>query len=295
MDNLFPAAIDDGKPDEGLPEGWTVRVNIRKDGRKDRRYTEPVHGYTFRSMKEVLRYVETGSLGSRSAKLKGSRHDKDAEDDLLAPARKLDFGTMNGNDEFFNVSSMASPITTILPGSHTGEGIGPSSKAADPEVEVLSDSVPNGFNNKSKKKKTGYQLTRRASKRKAGPPRKFQSTPNNSTLPKSTPRLSNRPKRKQQQAMPAEVIEGQLGSNKRKKANDVDKDDDDDVMAPSVKQCLDMVESLPGVDSDPEFDFTIVASRLFVKKIYRVMFVSLREDKRLKWLREYARAGVTAD
>ncbi|CAN1313093.1 hypothetical protein LINPERPRIM_LOCUS28842, partial [Linum perenne] len=69
--------------------------------------------------KEVLRYVETGSLGSRSAKLKGSRHDKDAEDDLLAPARKLDFGTMNGNDEFFNVSSMASPITTILPGSHT--------------------------------------------------------------------------------------------------------------------------------------------------------------------------------
>ncbi|CAN0902730.1 hypothetical protein LINGRAHAP2_LOCUS22154 [Linum grandiflorum] len=273
MENLVPA-IDDGKADEVLPEGWTVQVNIRKDGRKDRRYTEPIHGYTFRSMKEVNRYVESGLLGSRSTR---SPRDKDAAaNDLLASAKRLDFGTMNDEDESLKVSNNASPITTILPEIHAanGQGIGPSStKAAAPEVDIQT----NGFNK--------GRLPRRASRRNAGPPRKLNSTP--------TARQPY-PKRKQLSS-PAVVRGGESGGNRRKKGNDVDADEDCDELAPSVKQCLDMVESIPGVDDDLEFDLTIVASRLFVKKIYRVMFISLREDKRLKWLREYAREGVTAD
>ncbi|XVF50805.1 hypothetical protein PTKIN_Ptkin04bG0132800 [Pterospermum kingtungense] len=72
---------------EGLPPGWIKEVRITKRCnriRKDPFYTDPVSGYVFRSMKDALRYVETGELGRLAfkPKEKGS-NDEDLEEDNI--------------------------------------------------------------------------------------------------------------------------------------------------------------------------------------------------------------------
>ncbi|KAK8599494.1 hypothetical protein V6N13_077415 [Hibiscus sabdariffa] len=72
---------------EGLPPGWTKEVRITKSANRVRRdpfYTDPVSGYVFRSMKDALRYVETGELGKLAFKRKekGS-NDEDFEEDNI--------------------------------------------------------------------------------------------------------------------------------------------------------------------------------------------------------------------
>ncbi|KAG6716784.1 hypothetical protein I3842_04G065700 [Carya illinoinensis] len=54
-----------------LPPGWNVEVRLRKNGKRDKLYTDPVSGYVFRSMKDVSRYLETGKLGRLAFKPKG--------------------------------------------------------------------------------------------------------------------------------------------------------------------------------------------------------------------------------
>ncbi|XP_022764892.1 methyl-CpG-binding domain-containing protein 13-like isoform X2 [Durio zibethinus] len=72
---------------EGLPPGWTKEVRITKRAnrvRKDPFYTDPVSGYVFRSMKDALRYVETGELGRLAFKPKDKgSNDEDFEDDNI--------------------------------------------------------------------------------------------------------------------------------------------------------------------------------------------------------------------
>ncbi|XP_074319663.1 uncharacterized protein LOC141656611 [Silene latifolia] len=55
---------------EGLPEGWKVEIRVRKTGKKDRYYTDPEHGYIFRSIKDIDRYLLTGKLGRHVTKTK---------------------------------------------------------------------------------------------------------------------------------------------------------------------------------------------------------------------------------
>ncbi|XP_052211499.1 uncharacterized protein LOC127814199 isoform X8 [Diospyros lotus] len=60
------------KPEE-LPLGWIKEVKMEKKGngiRKDPYYTDPVTGYVFRSMKDALRYVETGDISRCAIKPK---------------------------------------------------------------------------------------------------------------------------------------------------------------------------------------------------------------------------------
>ncbi|XWS50545.1 hypothetical protein CRYUN_Cryun12cG0096000 [Craigia yunnanensis] len=76
---------------EGLPSGWTKEVRITKRAnrvRKDPFYTDPVSGYVFRSMKDALRYVETGELGRLAFKPKdkGSSDEDLEEDNICEPA-----------------------------------------------------------------------------------------------------------------------------------------------------------------------------------------------------------------
>ncbi|XVF53628.1 hypothetical protein PTKIN_Ptkin05aG0113900 [Pterospermum kingtungense] len=76
---------------EGLPPGWIKEVRITKRAnrvRKDPFYTDPVSGYVFRSMKDALRYVETGEPGRLASKPKnkGSNDEDLEEDNICDPA-----------------------------------------------------------------------------------------------------------------------------------------------------------------------------------------------------------------
>ncbi|XP_009595657.1 uncharacterized protein [Nicotiana tomentosiformis] len=56
---------------EGLPPGWIKEVRVRRKGhkiKKDPYYTDPVSGHTFRSMKEVSRFLETRESGRFESK-----------------------------------------------------------------------------------------------------------------------------------------------------------------------------------------------------------------------------------
>ncbi|CAO2838876.1 unnamed protein product [Amaranthus hypochondriacus] len=58
------------KAEDWLPEGWKVEIRIRKSGKKDRYYTDPVNGYIFRSLKDIDRYLLSGKLGKHVTKNK---------------------------------------------------------------------------------------------------------------------------------------------------------------------------------------------------------------------------------
>ncbi|KAJ8642832.1 hypothetical protein MRB53_004580 [Persea americana] len=62
------------KSPDGLPPGWTKEIKFRKkrgDGfRRDPYYTESATGYIFRSLRDVIRYLETGDVGIHVSKPK---------------------------------------------------------------------------------------------------------------------------------------------------------------------------------------------------------------------------------
>ncbi|KAJ4706059.1 Methyl-CpG-binding domain-containing 13-like protein [Melia azedarach] len=65
---------------EGLPAGWIKEIKVTKTGHKVRRdpyYIDPVSGYRFRSMRDAVRYLETGEIGRLAYKPK----DKDSHDE----------------------------------------------------------------------------------------------------------------------------------------------------------------------------------------------------------------------
>ncbi|KAL2920636.1 Methyl-CpG-binding domain-containing protein 5, partial [Bienertia sinuspersici] len=59
---------DQIKGEDWLPEGWKVEIRVRKSGKKDRYYTDPVNGYIFRSLKDIDRYLLSGKLGKHVTK-----------------------------------------------------------------------------------------------------------------------------------------------------------------------------------------------------------------------------------
>ncbi|KAJ8526897.1 hypothetical protein K7X08_029374 [Anisodus acutangulus] len=59
-----------------LPPGWKTEFRMRKTTRgikKDPFYTDPVHGYVFRSKKDVMRYLQTGDI--RSCAMRPTKRD----------------------------------------------------------------------------------------------------------------------------------------------------------------------------------------------------------------------------
>ncbi|XP_047316125.1 methyl-CpG-binding domain-containing protein 13-like [Impatiens glandulifera] len=72
-----------------LPEGWTVEVKVRKNGKKDKYYIDPLKGYIFQSRKDVLRYCENGELGKYVKSKDKDIADGEMEDDkVLIPVAK---------------------------------------------------------------------------------------------------------------------------------------------------------------------------------------------------------------
>ncbi|XP_015581605.1 uncharacterized protein LOC8258265 isoform X1 [Ricinus communis] len=82
--SLDKFVVEKSEP-EGLPLGWTKEIKVTKRGHKIRRdpyYTDPVSGYVFRSMKDALRYLETGEVGRLAFKPKDTGNDNvELEDD----------------------------------------------------------------------------------------------------------------------------------------------------------------------------------------------------------------------
>ncbi|XP_023541412.1 methyl-CpG-binding domain-containing protein 13 isoform X2 [Cucurbita pepo subsp. pepo] len=50
------------KSEEWLPPGWTVKVKVRKSGKKDKYYYEPSSQMRFNSRAEVFRYLKTAAI-----------------------------------------------------------------------------------------------------------------------------------------------------------------------------------------------------------------------------------------
>ncbi|KAL3524257.1 hypothetical protein ACH5RR_017091 [Cinchona calisaya] len=168
-----------------LPAGWRVQVTVRKSGKKDKYYIDPVSGHHFRSMKEVSRYFDTGKMGRRSSKPKEqdltnleSRHnslssfaeteeektaDSKAEQSIGNKSLKSDTAAMNNvslpkadklaqREKKESSSESTSTVTEVpLENLHTGNGL----EATKSKKRKLDD-------------KKGVDLPRRTSKRLAG-------------------------------------------------------------------------------------------------------------------------------
>uniref|UniRef100_A0A7N0U9U4 MBD domain-containing protein n=1 Tax=Kalanchoe fedtschenkoi TaxID=63787 RepID=A0A7N0U9U4_KALFE len=81
-DSSLQTASFERSPAEGLPPGWIKEIKIQKIRGKIRRdpyYTDPASGYVFRSMKDSLRYIETGEPGRLAIKPKSPGVTKTAE------------------------------------------------------------------------------------------------------------------------------------------------------------------------------------------------------------------------
>ncbi|RDY02702.1 Methyl-CpG-binding domain-containing protein 13, partial [Mucuna pruriens] len=79
VQKISPNVVVEKAIAEGLPPGWVkkTRITTKRDTvRRDSYYIDPVSGYTFRSIKDVDRYLESGEIGRKALKPK----DKDGSD-----------------------------------------------------------------------------------------------------------------------------------------------------------------------------------------------------------------------
>ncbi|KAM0039015.1 putative Methyl-CpG-binding domain-containing protein [Helianthus debilis subsp. tardiflorus] len=74
-ERLHVSIVAENDEADELPPGWTMELKTRKSGSRtkfDRRYTDPVTGYIFRSLKDAQLYVKTGVLGRLACKPKNN-------------------------------------------------------------------------------------------------------------------------------------------------------------------------------------------------------------------------------
>ncbi|KAM0942090.1 putative Methyl-CpG-binding domain-containing protein [Dioscorea sansibarensis] len=92
LDNVI--AQFEHSPD-GLPRGWVKETKFRKSTkqksgmRKDPYYTEPVTGYVFRSLKDCVRYINTGQI-SKHAFLPKNKQNNTSSSDMESSAPNSD-------------------------------------------------------------------------------------------------------------------------------------------------------------------------------------------------------------
>ncbi|XP_052211502.1 uncharacterized protein LOC127814199 isoform X11 [Diospyros lotus] len=143
-------------PDE-LPPGWIKEIKIEKKGngiRKDPYYTDPVSGYVFRSMKDALRYLETGDISRCSIK----------------PKKREDVGFLNQEASLSSATNMEKPVNHTIRGRLKGS---PSTGIVLEEKSIENDKRENNSSNvqrDSTKSMKEHALAppRRSSKRLAG-------------------------------------------------------------------------------------------------------------------------------
>ncbi|XP_021730476.1 uncharacterized protein LOC110697407 [Chenopodium quinoa] len=90
------------RAEDWLPEGWKIEIRVRKSGKKDRYYTDPVNGYIFRSLKDIDRYLLSGKLGKHVTKNK-PKDCEDANFDFIqhtdVPKKKKSIESNNGDEK----------------------------------------------------------------------------------------------------------------------------------------------------------------------------------------------------
>ncbi|KAK9672646.1 hypothetical protein RND81_12G114400 [Saponaria officinalis] len=141
---------------EGLPEGWKVEIRVRKSGKRDRYYTDPVHGYIFRSIKDIDRYLLTGKFGRHVTKAK---------------PRESSTGTVNvDHDDLSDVSQKKELITSDgTKESCLGleaQGQKPSEKASKRKASTTTEAHDSKEVSKKKSRKTSTGTASRSSKKK---------------------------------------------------------------------------------------------------------------------------------
>ncbi|KAL5746299.1 hypothetical protein ACOSP7_027445 [Xanthoceras sorbifolium] len=162
---------------EGLPPGWIKEVKVTKLAHKVRRdpfYTDPVSGYIFRSMKDVVRYLETGELGrlAYKPKDKGSHDDQDSENDndhspTAAKKQKIT-GQSSNPGEIAKDEDVANGIENVPLCEPSSNQVGTVlDKQTSESGDVEDETNKSKLGSKSKKKKV-LDLPRRSSKRLAG-------------------------------------------------------------------------------------------------------------------------------
>ncbi|KAF2320347.1 hypothetical protein GH714_027218 [Hevea brasiliensis] len=137
---------DNWKSDDPLPEGWTV-IKVRRATY----YTDPASGYVFRSMKDVLRYLETGEVGKQAFKPKDKgNNDVELEDDKAcspAAAKKQKLA-VNGTRSPTISEKSSKPFEVakdeqVLSSANTGESL-PVSEHNVVGAQSNSSEVPEG-------------------------------------------------------------------------------------------------------------------------------------------------------
>ncbi|XP_021648495.2 methyl-CpG-binding domain-containing protein 13 isoform X2 [Hevea brasiliensis] len=139
---------------KGLPPGWTKEIKVTKKAHKIRRdsyYTDPASGYVFRSMKDVLRYLETGEVGKQAFKPKDKgNNDVELEDDKAcspAAAKKQKLA-VNGTRSPTISEKSSKPFEVakdeqVLSSANTGESL-PVSEHNVVGAQSNSSEVPEG-------------------------------------------------------------------------------------------------------------------------------------------------------
>ncbi|XP_057477072.1 uncharacterized protein LOC130764773 isoform X1 [Actinidia eriantha] len=67
---------EENSSEDWLPPGWTVEVRVRKNGKKDKCYTDPTNGFEFFSKPEVFRYLNNTETSHSKSKGKRKRSRK---------------------------------------------------------------------------------------------------------------------------------------------------------------------------------------------------------------------------
>ncbi|XAR66212.1 hypothetical protein NMG60_11012358 [Bertholletia excelsa] len=185
-------------PADWLPPDWTVEVRVRKNGKKDKCYTDPSKALKFFSKPEVLRYLgnsETKHSGSQRKRKCNTKSPAETEQLNLEDSRTTQHLVENQSSQFAvskdeetleactgrkgaSFSSFNLPRATDSEQREESDPITDAFKSA-PTAEALPEMPPeNGVENmRSKRTKPGSKelhnkeklnLPRRASKRLAG-------------------------------------------------------------------------------------------------------------------------------
>ncbi|MED6224217.1 hypothetical protein PIB30_081750 [Stylosanthes scabra] len=99
--------MEDPSSGDCLPQGWTVEVKVRKNGRRDKYYIDPSSGYVFRSLKDVDRYLESGEIGRNAFKPKDNidtelKADKFLPAQTTKPTSSVSMGLSSDSDRISN-------------------------------------------------------------------------------------------------------------------------------------------------------------------------------------------------
>ncbi|GFZ15318.1 hypothetical protein Acr_24g0015080 [Actinidia rufa] len=157
---------EENSSEDWLPPGWTVEVRVRKNGKKDKCYTDPTNGFEFFSKPEVFRYLNNAETShskskgkrKRSRKLSAINSSPVAEELKISRRQRKRTGTEGTSGSFVNLPEATDLEQREKSNPITGF-IGLVCVSGNKRMQL-------GLNKLKNKKKP--DLPRRASKRLAG-------------------------------------------------------------------------------------------------------------------------------